>query len=42
MTFLLSYNKQKEAKLPCVTRSVTDRCFLPDLAELSYVQLRRT
>ena len=33
---------KKRAKLPCVTPSVTDRCFLPDLAGLSYVQLRRT
>jgi len=32
----------KWAKLPCVTPLVTDRCFLPDLAGLSYLQLRRT
>jgi len=34
--------KKKEAKLPCVTLWLTDRCFLPDLAELGYLQLRRT
>ncbi len=34
--------QKNEVKLPCVTLSVTDRCFLPDLAELSYLQLRRT
>jgi len=34
--------KKNEVKLPCVTPSVTDRCFLPDLAGLSYLQLRRT
>ena len=34
--------EKKEAKLPCVTLWVTDRCFLPDLAGLSYLQLRRT
>ena len=34
--------KKNEVKLPCVTLSVTDRCFLPDLAELSYIRLRRT
>jgi len=35
-------HKKNEVKLPCVTLSVTDRCFLPDLAGLSYFQLRRT
>jgi hypothetical protein len=34
--------KQNEVKRPCVTLLVTDRCFLPDLAGLSYLQLRRT
>jgi len=34
--------QKNEVKLPCVTLSVTDRCFLPDLAGLSYLQLRRT
>ena len=34
--------KKKEAKLPCVTLWLTDRCFLPDLAGLSKVALRRT
>ena len=34
--------KIKEVKLPCVTLLVTDRCFLPDLAGLSYLGLRRT
>ena len=34
--------QNKEVKLPCVTPFVTDRCFLPDLAELSYYRLRRT
>lgn len=34
--------KQKEVKLPRVTPLVTDRCFLPDLAELSYLQLHGT
>jgi hypothetical protein len=34
--------KTKEVKLPCVTPWLTDRCFLPDLAGLSYLQLRRT
>ena len=34
--------KNKEVKLPRVTLLVTDRCFLPDLAGLSYLQLRGT
>ncbi|MBP1646744.1 MAG: hypothetical protein H6Q30_189 [Bacteroidetes bacterium] len=34
--------EKKEVKLPCVTLWLTDRCFLPDLAELGYLQLRRT
>ncbi len=36
------YSEKNEVKLPCVTPFVTDRCFLPDLAELSYSRLRRT
>ncbi len=35
-------DKTKEVKLLCVTPWLTDRCFLPDLAGLSYLQLRRT
>ncbi len=38
----LRVRRKKEVKLPCVTLWLTDRCFLPDLAELGYLQLRRT
>ncbi len=35
-------NEKNEVKRPCVTLSVTNRCFLPDLAELGYLRLHRT
>jgi hypothetical protein len=38
----LQGEEKKEVKLPCVTPWLTDRCFLPDLAEFGYLQLRRT